>query len=192
MLTLPDDFILRASPGYLARAQQEACEIVPWIKQQFKASRLPLRILDIGCGLAAVDAFLCQMIPIDCVALLDGVGLGKKDVYTDGSFAWNDVNFGVEVVRANVSSKVDVGPVRMDQDFFPCVDVVLSLRSWCHHYPASVYLDRVRESLEPDGLLIVDCRKGRGNVEVLERSGFRKVVCIEESPKRERLIFEKA
>lgn len=173
---------INASPAYLERAKREAELIAPhWPASGY-------RILDIGCGLAAVDCFLWEYCPIEQIHLLDGDGPRKKEPYTDGSYAWNDVADAYRYVRQRCGA-CRVDSYYVDEPVFPKVDMVLSLRSWCHHYPAAVYLHRVMAALQPNGRLVVDCRAGTDNLAQLKAAGFSPIAILEESPKRRRYVL---
>lgn len=173
---------IAASPDYLTRASREADAIAPyWPAAGY-------RLLDIGCGLGAVDTFLWERCPVTDIHLLDGEGPGPKAVYTDGSYAWNDVQDAAVYVRSHTRARVHTHRLT---DAFPAVDVVISLRSWCHHYPAQVYLDRVVAALTPGGVLVCDCRVDSGNYDALLRAGFAPVTELEQSYKRRRVVWRK-
>lgn len=38
------------------------------------------------------------------------------------------------------------------------LDLVISLLSWCHHYPYNTYSETVYKKLNKNGIIIVDCR----------------------------------
>lgn len=170
------------APDYLDRARREAEAI---------ASHFPAtgyRLLDIGCGLGAVDAELWHVCPITDIHLLDGDGPGKKEPYTDGSYAWNDVSDAERFVRGHCGARVYTYRIG---DRFPDVDMIISLRSWCHHYPAAVYLDRAVAALPHNGILICDCRVGSGNFDALAHAAFTPVAELERSDKRNRVVWRK-
>jgi SAM-dependent methyltransferase len=48
-------------------------------------------------------------------------------------------------------------------------DAIISLKSWCFHYPAETYLHLVEKLLAKDGALIVDVRRDSGVKAVLTR-----------------------
>lgn len=181
----------QAAPGYLERAAGEAKVIgAAWCRyvdgHGFPAMA---RVLDIGCGLAAVDAFLWRTVPVESIALLDGYEVGRKESFTTGAHAWNDVRMGAAVVNENTTIRAQC--LHPDSKTFPPSDLILSLRSWCHHYPASVYLDRVMDALVPHGLLVVDCRAGMDHLDQLKAAGLRCVGTLETSPKRARHMLQR-
>lgn len=67
---------------------------------------------------------------------------------------------------------------------------MLSLISWGFHYPVSTYLDRVRELLSDDGVLILDLRRDTGGLEDLRRA-FRQVEIVRSADKFDRVLARK-
>lgn len=152
-------------------------------------------ILDIGSGLAGMDALIYrQFVPGD-IHLLDGDAglLGEKlNRYNDhDTVPWNDVNLGRSFVLANTIAS----PARVHaHTLFPRVKVngVFSFRSWCHHYPAAVYAELVAEHLEPDGFIVTDIRRGTNGAAVFARHGFLPVAVIpDHSVKCTRMMFKR-
>jgi SAM-dependent methyltransferase len=181
----------QAAPDYLERAAREAKAIGQAWTKYVDAKTFPTMasVLDIGCGLAAVDALLWYNIPVESIALLDGDAVGRKDSFTNGVKAWNDVAIGAEVVNQNTTIRART--LHPDAKKFPESNLILSLRSWCHHYPASVYLDRVLRALVPHGLLVVDCRAGLDHLDQLQAAGLHYLDTLEESPKRARHVLQR-
>jgi hypothetical protein len=66
------------------------------------------------------------------------------------------------------------------------VDLVISLISWGFHYPVSVYLQKVLDSLSEAGVLILDLRKGTDGERLLGES-FSKIVVISEDNVKRRI-----
>jgi SAM-dependent methyltransferase len=154
-----------------------------------------LTVLDIGCGLAAIDVLLVREFGARTVYLIDGNG-GAPQIHgwnNDATEPWNDVEQGAWVVKNNVAAEVDVITyVAGEKRIYACdqVDLVISLRSWGHHYPVSVYLPLVERALRPGGTLILDIRRKTAGVEELEAAGFSKIGRIDDrSEKCDRLMF---
>ena len=151
-------------------------------------------ILDIGCGLAGMTAALVKLFDVHTVHLLDGDPneLGEQH----GGFGpagkpWNSVKDGLGTLHLNaplLDTRVHYPGEWIDEQ----VDLIMSLKSWCHHYPVGEYLFQVGHWLRPGGLLVVDVREGTDGLGVLERSGFKTVGTLERVPgKRVRIAFEK-
>jgi SAM-dependent methyltransferase len=152
-------------------------------------------VLDIGCGLAGIDALLVRKFGARRVHLLDGDGSASQvNGWNRATDAWNDVEKGVELVRVNGGPDIEVithiagRQLQIDDQ----LDLVISLRSWGHHYPIPVYLPLVRQVLRSDGMLILDIRRKTDGVQQLEAAGFTQVGKIEDhSFKCDRLMFVK-
>lgn len=137
----------------------------------------PHSLLDLGCGWAIIDILIARHIQIDEIHLVDGDGTGeKKSGFKDDTKAWNDVNFGAEIVRLNLQTNTQVIEHFADPDKIDVrVDLVISCRSWGHHYPISVYSDTVRRCLKPGGHVITDVRNQTDGLEQLKDMGLRVV-----------------
>jgi hypothetical protein len=111
------------------------------------------KILEIGCGVAAIQAFLKQKYPdaklelLDADTVTDEGGAGyhpeKRELYnsravTEGLLAANGVT---------VSKWHDVGTKELLE-----ADLIISMASWGYHYPLSTYRAK--------GFAIVDLRRG--------------------------------
>lgn len=153
-------------------------------------------VLDIGCGSAGIDVLLARKFGALRVHLLDGDGSAPQvNGWNRATDAWNDVEKGAELVRANSGPGVEVithvagQQLQIDDQ----LDLVISLRSWGHHYPIGIYLELVQRILKPDGTLILDIRRKTDGVEQLHAAGFRRVDRIEDrSEKCDRLVFSRA
>jgi SAM-dependent methyltransferase len=164
------------------RAFEQACAGMHWHT-----------VLDIGCGLAGIDALLTRRFGARRAHLLDGDGLAPKvNGWNKATGARNDVEKGAELVRANSGPDVEVvshvagDDLQIDDQ----LDLVISSRSWGHHYPIPVYLPLVRRALRSGGTLILDIRRKTDGVRELEAAGFMQIGRIEDhSEKCDRLIF---
>ena len=133
-------------------------------------------VLDIGCGLAGIDALIANTYKTKTFHLLDGSGAREKlngfSVVTPEP--WDDVSRGVRFMRDNVDD--DVAIIPHHPDTLPkcgVVDLILSLRSWGHHYPIHTYLNLAKRSLSLGGHLVLDIRKGTDGYDQLISNGFR-------------------
>jgi SAM-dependent methyltransferase len=172
--------------GYLVRTGRDLDYSCPLIEdaaeQKFAAlwpvlrdRPVPAALLDIGCGLALIDVHIARRWPHVRVHLLDGDGTAAQDRgFKPTMSAWGDVSAGAAMMRANapLSPVIIHAPGR----FHVPVDLIISSRSWGHHYPISVYADSVLRSLNPGGLLVLDIRTGTPGLSQLAALGF-EVVC---------------
>lgn len=138
------------------------------------ADFLPARSLDIGCGLAVIDVFLARA-GVSTIRLMDGAAnIPRITGIKEGTQAWADVGIGTDVVKRNVRGGAVV--YRHVADAYPPspipVDMIISTRSWGHHYAMSTYLDLARKSLSYGNPLIVDVRTGTNGKQELLDAGF--------------------
>jgi len=157
----------------LRRLDLTFCEIVeydmalmrPWLPEDAR------RILDVGSGLAAIDARLNQVYPeadfylLDKTAVVD-VGYGmetEQEFYTSQItaqrlLAWGGIDLGrVHVMEATQNYTVDASEF----------DLVVSLFSWGWHYPIGAYAEAVGAATVPSAILIVDIRNWEGEETLL-------------------------
>jgi hypothetical protein len=142
----------------------------------------PKSILDIGCGCAIYDALLAHQ-GIKKFFLIDGDGSRyPRKKYGPIDRPWGNVNMGVAFMKQHAPDAVVTAyelnsleqVFAMNSKFVLHVDLILSIRSWCHHYPAETYARMARRCLDlSQGRMIVDIRKGTDNFDVLVRHGFK-------------------
>lgn len=162
------------------KIETEAVQYMEALRPVLDSRDPPMRILDIGCGLALLDVHLARAYGPIVVRLLDGDGTAPRDRgFRLQMQAWADVEMGQAMFRANVDGAIcPFVTVHQPGEFDFWVDLILSSRSWCHHYPATVYLDSVKRSLKPGGLLVVDIRAGTDGLDVLRGAGFEVVARV--------------
>lgn len=153
-------------------------------------------ILDIGCGIAGIDAYIFRGAadPKPAMWLLDKDGV--SDLYygfeSDASF-YNSLEKAREFLIANGVPDQNIRTVNILTESFPETvefDVVISLISWGFHYPVSTYLEQVHKALSPTGVLIIDVRKETDGEDEL-RAMFGAVNCIKDYDKHKRLVCTK-
>ena len=172
------------------------------IREHQRQSSLKVRraILDIGCGVAGIDAMLARHYAqlgkhIDFY-FLDKTEINEKVYYGLEKTAsyYNSLDVARNLVSANgVESKrihtqeVSGSPIFPGTQF----DVVISLISWGFHYPVETYLNEVNTLLKPGGKLIIDIRKGTGGNKQLEAKFITTATRIADAQKHERFLIEK-
>jgi len=171
-------------PYYTQRVREEAEQLRPWLVPVMSC-------LDIGCGLGLIDALIAKITGANHVHMMDGQGAIDNRVmgYNDGTKAWADVRVGRRLVAANTDA--DVTAHVADPTVTIPVDLIVSFKSWGHHYNIDEYLPLALRSLKPGGRVIVDLRNGKGGREVLEANGFKVVGSFIASPKCVRTILER-
>lgn len=154
---------------------QQFEEIKLWIEDTH-----PRVIMDIGCGQAILDILIAKHVELESVHLVDGDGSGTKRAgFRSAGKPWRDVGWGVVLFQANCPDTPVTG-YRLGVDVIPDlqVDLVISSRSWGHHYPISEHLELVKRCLKPEGHLIIDIRNNTDGLSQLRSVGFSKVARI--------------
>lgn len=161
--------------------------IKPWLPVRAGA------ILDIGCGLGAIDVLIARQLRPREIGLLDGEELGERvsSYQKDGCKPWFNAGIAAALVSLNVTGALCRALPPDPLLSFPA-DLVISLKSWGHHYPISVYLPLVMRSMPVDGRLIVDIRQNTDGKTMLEAAGFEFMAICYESKKCHRMVFRRA
>ena len=151
-------------------------------------------VLDIGCGVAGINAFINRHFSSQPVFYLldkssteDSVFYGYKS--TGAFYNSLDIARDVLVINGVAESSIQLIEATEDNaiDIRSGIDVVISLISWGFHYPVGTYLDRVHDILNPGGRMILDVRKQRGGMEQI-RARFDRVEVIVDDPKFDRVL----
>jgi len=148
------------------------------------------RVLDIGCGLGGIDAWIYHACGRPKLCLLDREGRSavfygfRADAASYNSLALARRLLEMNGVAAEHITTIDVDsePLPRDHRF----DLVISLLSWGFHYPLDTYLDYVKAQLADDGAVIVDTRRDTGGYDTLS-SHFEQVTVVDETAKLQRL-----
>ncbi len=187
---LPEHLQTTALLARRERARVEAKYIAPWIKPSAHGIN---NVLDIGCGAAITSIMLARELKFDRLLLMDG----QQGLYTNGykldTKAWEDTNRARAVAELNLNSTA-WSIVEPDQEFRGSFTFIMSLISWCHHYPVEVYLPMVKASLIPGGRLVVDIRKTarvENGLTKLLNSGFIRLAILDETKKCTRYVLER-
>lgn len=137
-----------------------------WVAQDFAGMEpyLPARvdsILEIGCGMAAIEVYLKHKYPDARLSLLDGTGANiveKGAPAETGKGGWQDT---LKPYNSRTHTELLLGANGVTVDRWIDIgtkehltaDLVVSMASWGYHYPLSTY--------STAGLHIVDLRRGR-------------------------------
>jgi SAM-dependent methyltransferase len=156
-------------------------------------------ILDIGCGVAAIDVLLFKhyIQESPSMYLLDKTEMPGKVYYsyTAKGCYYNSLSTSKNILEMNgvparniFLEEAEDNVLKFDAKF----DLVVSLISWGFHYPLSTYLDQVYEKMNVGGVLILDVRKVPTSDPVEElRKKFGEVKIITESAKHARVAATK-
>lgn len=157
---------------------------------------IPLKsVLDIGAGRGDIDVYLAQRGDVKHIHLVDGDGTGEhvSGYSSRPTVPWRDVMTGVDFVTPRVPKDVKVTWSHPHTPWVDNFDLVVSLKSWGHHYPLSTYLDRVI-AVQPK-LILLDLRTRKGvcgdGIKQLRKVGFREVARVDETPRCARYLFKR-
>ncbi len=155
-------------------------------------------ILDVGCGIAGIDALLYQHYRRDRglrFSLLDRTQIDARPRYGFARQAdfYNSLEVARELLIANGVSGERIRLMSAQEGYaVPAqdVDLALSLRAWGFHFPVETYLPAVMNALQPGGWLIIDVRPKTGGEAALQKAGL-EVRDIKLKPKYARLACRK-
>jgi SAM-dependent methyltransferase len=154
-------------------------------------------IMDIGCGIAAVDALLFRyyschepmMYLVDRSHISDEIYFGFRDQAAFyNSLALARRTLIINGVPEDRIRTIEAPPVR-NLRVVASLDVVISLLAWGFHFPVSTYLDSVCSCLAADGRLILDVRRGTNGMKLLT-TRFSNLSVISETAKAQRVCAQ--
>lgn len=166
-------------------AEAYYCEMQKTILQVGHAAQ---HMLDLGSGLGVIDALMMTGYGTRCV-LVDGED-GKNVVKAHGE-AWGNRQAVEQFMFENNINRDMWSYYNPDQlhGQMPFVfDLVISLRSWCFHYPPKIYTQFVREHAVPGCRILVDVRKGMGWRYELAQV-WEELFVLEREEKYERILY---
>ncbi len=151
-------------------------------------------VLDIGCGIGVINAFINNHYEHDPVFHL----LDKSQVEDNIFYLFNDKGAFYNSLELARTTLVSNGIVEQnivlceanDKNEIPVqekMDLIISLISWGFHYPLSTYLNQAYDALTEEGTLILDVRKGEGAEDAL-RAKFMQCKVIDETKTRYRFL----
>ncbi|MFH1790319.1 MAG: hypothetical protein ABH832_04615 [bacterium] len=133
-------------------------------------------ILDIGCGVAAIDVLISKHYGNNInIFLIDKTKIDDKVHYDfkEKSSFYNSLQISKQILEANCidSKKIHAQEATASNDisFEANFDIVISLISWGFHYPISTYLDNVYKKMNHNGIMIVDVRKNSGGEKEIKK-----------------------
>jgi len=142
---------------------EEAKSLIEKIPSQTRS------ILDIGCGIAALQVYLYRLLNKPDIYLLDKTELESKVWYMfepKGAF-YNSMELASDVLTSNGIPDQKIKTLEAPDDGIinletGSIDFVISTISWGFHFPVSTYLKSVVNVLSENGILIIDIRKDTG------------------------------
>ncbi len=135
-------------------------------------------VLDIGCGMGGIDYHISKHYNhnID-IHLLDKSGTSSEIYYgfDDEATYYSSLPLAKEFLTDNMSVPANrIKTHDMLTEPFPSdvrFDFVVSFISWGFHYPIREYLDKVLNTLNKNGVMIVDVRTETDGYRQLEKIG---------------------
>lgn len=169
------------------RVAEEFDALKPWLPKAADG------FLDIGCGLACIDVLIARHYGPLFVHVMDGNGAieNRQMGFNASTKAWANVEVAADLLRANLSADYVVVDHVADERATIAADLIVSLKSWGHHYPVSVYLPLAMRSLRKGARIILDIRRKTNGRKLLENAGFTMLGKVQENAKCERLVFQR-
>ena len=156
--------------GFDADIAAFAAQVEPFLTKP----RPEMRFVDIGCGIGFSLLGLSRIygrehnfVGVDRGAASSKVAYG----FSTTPSAYNSLRLTRDVLMGAGLSSDRIECVDIDVEPFPQgrADIVTSTYAWGFHFPVDVYLDQVEALLAPDGVIIIDVRRGFGQEEVLRK-----------------------
>lgn len=183
------------------RREAIAARFVRGVQRDYKsiAGALPKdasAILDLGCGVAAIDVLLSRHYSDRGPVKLYLVDFEETSAQIDYGFSvtpsrYNSLRVAKEFLLANkvpVSTIHFVSPEQiLRASDVPPLQLVISTLAWGFHFPVETYAPVVSAAMAPEGRLILDIRVGTDGIERL-RDYFPVVEVIEETEVRCRVV----
>jgi SAM-dependent methyltransferase len=173
---------------YVADMQAEFATIAEYLPDTCS------RVLDIGCGVAGIDVLIDRHFA-DCSAdlhLLDKSHVERSVFYMfhERAAFHNSLEIarlllasnGIQRDRIHLHEASGDNDIDVPEEF----DLVISLLAWGFHFPVETYINRVAETLNDQGVVILDVRKGTNGMRVLQEH-FGQIKCIKDSEKFTRI-----
>ncbi len=180
---MSDGFNESSIEAFELKAENDFNTIKDWLPPSLNS------MLDIGCGLGAVDIEIGLRTDVSVINLIDGDGTGgRKMSYAVDTKAWSDRKIAVKFIKANAPGRVVVA-YPPEKEYIPA-ELIISLKSCGHHYPVDVYIPLMLESLYGAKRVILDIRRRTNGIETMEKNGFRVVGKCHETVKCERMVFD--
>lgn len=169
--------LLQLGTMFSALIEYDMALIRPWLPLEVD------RVLDIGSGMAGIDARLHELYPAAHFYLLDGSDVNVQYGTEAERNLYNSQAAAVRMLAMNGVPREQVHLLEVTPDYAigeEDFDLALSLFSWGWHYPLGAYAEAVIGATVPGALLIVDVRNREGEEELLEGFEFLRKVNLED------------
>jgi len=188
MLQRGDLAHLRADPDLWLAAMKSSVRVD--FAQMQSVEPAPNGMLDIGSGIGSVDMLYAKLMGTH-VALIDGEQDDAVMIRQDQTFC---SSFAVREFFRDNDINMDQLVYMPPTNLIPLPrDFIISMRSWCFHYPPDFYLNYVMQCISPGGAkLVIDVRRDRPLWREQLRAVFKEVDVIESRSDRkfDRVYFE--
>jgi SAM-dependent methyltransferase len=153
-------------------------------------------ILDIGCGLAALDVLLYHYFSNPSPPDLYLAGFEETSYRLDYRFGqspsrYNSFNVARELLINNGIPPQACHFINPDEIIqahdLPRFNLVISTLAWGFHFPVDTYAEAVSKVVAEEGRIILDLRRDTDGIEQLEKV-FRVAKIIEENETRQRVL----
>ena len=151
-------------------------------------------ILDIGSGISGIDIILGQNYKkIPNIHLLDKTALDTEIYYgfNPKTAYYNSLELAKKILISNSipESKIYLHDADNPNNTFEkkVYQLVVSFISWGFHYPVDMYLDKVYQSLDINGVLILDIRKNSDGLQKIKNK-FSQTKILHEYNSHQRIL----
>ena len=147
-------------------------------------------ILDIGCGIGAINIFLNNFYNGSAnFHLIDKNYVSKKVIYgyrESNAEGYNDLLLTKEFLKKNSINENSISTYDIDKDRLKEIkyDLVISLISWGYHYPLEVYINYLRENSNEETIYIFDIAEEYVSTEDVNKY-FNKINIIKKYSKKQ-------
>jgi len=157
-------------------------------------------ILDIGCGLGAIDVLLykhyvrCKLNMVD----MDFLDPNPTYGYDRNKSYYNLFSLTDKVLRTNgIDTKNDCYMINAkngkELPEMEKQDLILSILSCGYHYPVNVYIEEISENIKDKGLLIIDLREISYEEQIKDiRKYFKYIDVLRTENKAKRIVASKS
>jgi SAM-dependent methyltransferase len=153
-------------------------------------------ILDVGCGLAAIDVLLSRHYSAPAAPALYLADFEETSHRIDYDFGRSHAHYNSMVAARELLTANGVSPETMHfispdeiarRENLPRFQLVISTLAWGFHFPIEVYAEAVLRVMAAEGRLILDVRVGTDGLARLEGL-FPVIRVIEENEVRQRVL----
>jgi SAM-dependent methyltransferase len=162
----------------------------------------PSLVLDIGSGLGGYHIYSRLSYPEMNLVFLDKNREDDMMIYgyRDNTEAYNNFDISSDLIKS-ATPEVKSSMIFYDADYFNLeefcnsytkkFDIIMSLYSYCFHYPFDTYCSLVKNTLSDDGLLLIDLRDAKDQkAQVLKHFEIIQIITSKRA-NSERLLLKK-